>query len=157
MLACVAISLLQQPVIVKRAAVTPEIATVGCAYLATHEFEDEPVPETPVPWSEEDTMALARTISGESYEDKPHDKRKVAEVVLNRLSDGRWGCTVLEVVTAKSQFRGYWKPGREISENDMDVAVQALRDWYANGCESLSEYLYFSRGRNRENMFRKTY
>lgn len=121
-----------------------------------YESTYEPQP-TPDPWTEEDVEALARTISGESYDDKPDDKRKVAEVVLNRLSNGYWGDTVLEVVTLKHQFRGYWKPGRDITENDMEVAIQALRDWYEGGCEPLSEYLYFFKGSNRENRFRKTY
>lgn len=114
---------------------------------------------TPVqnPWAEEEVEAIARTLSGECYEDKPHDKRLVAEVILNRTSDGRWGNTVTEVVTAKSQFHGYWKPSRDISDNDREIATTALCDWYANDRQSLSDYLFFEAGPNRENIFRQTY
>ena len=50
-----------------------------------------PAPEptaTPDPWTADDIEAIARTLSGECYEDKPGDKRLVAEVILNRVSDG---------------------------------------------------------------------
>lgn len=109
------------------------------------------------PWTEEEVEAIARTLSGECYEDKPHDKRLVAEVILNRTSDGRWGNTVTEVVTAKSQFHGYWKPSRDISGNDREIATTALCDWYANDQQALSDYLFFEAGPNRENIFRQTY
>lgn len=109
------------------------------------------------PWTDEEVTAIARTLSGECYEDKPHDKRLVAEVILNRTSDGRWGNTVTEVVTAKSQFHGYWNPSRDISENDLEIATNALRDWHANGCKALSDYLFFEAGTNRENVFKQTY
>lgn len=119
-----------------------------------------PTPEptaTPDPWTAEDIEAIARTLSGECYEDKPQDKRLVAEVILNRVSDGTWGNTVIEVITAKSQFHGYWQPSRDISDNDREIATQALQDWYANGCAALSEYLFFEAGPNRENVFRKSF
>ena len=116
----------------------------------------EPTP-APDPWTAEEVEAIARTLSGECYEDKPGDKRLVAEVILNRVTDGRWGDTVVEVVTAKSQFFGYWNPSRDISDNDREIAAQALRDWYTNDCTALSEYLFFEAGPNRENVFREKY
>lgn len=119
-----------------------------------------PVPEptaTPDPWAADDVEAIARTLSGECYDDKLEDKRLVAEVILNRVSDGRWGDTVIEVVTAKNQFHGYWNPSRDVSDTDREIATQTLRDWYANDCAALSEYLFFEAGPNRENVFRKTF
>ena len=119
-----------------------------------------PTPEptaTPDPWTAEEVEAIARTLSGECYDDKLEDKRLVAEVILNRVSDGWWGDTVIEVVTAKGQFHSYWNPSRNISETDREIAVQALHDWYANDCAALSEYLFFEAGPNRENTFRKTF
>lgn len=148
---------------------------VGCSATPTHEttdleppptqtatptlapvFTPEPIP-TPDPWTAEDVEAIARVLSGECYEDKPHDKRLVAEVILNRVSNERWGDTVIEVVTQKSQFHGYWNPSRGISDNDREIAAQALRDWYANDCAALSKYLFFEAGPNRENVFRENY
>ena len=117
----------------------------------------EPTTE-PYPWTAEEVEAIARTLSGECYEDKPHDKRLVAEVILNRVSHEQWwGDTVIEVVTAKKQFHGYWNPSRDITENDREIATQALCDWYANDCAALSEYLFFEAGPTRENVFRENY
>ena len=118
--------------------------------------EPEVTPE-PDPWTAEEVEAIARTLSGECYEDMPHDKRLVAEVILNRVSNVRWGDTVIEVVTQKSQFHGDLNPSRDITENDREIATQALLDWYANDCAALSEYLFFVAGPNRENQFRENY
>lgn len=119
--------------------------------------ESPTITPEPDPWTSEEVEAIARTLSGECYEDKPNDKRLVAEVILNRTSDGRWGNTVTEVVTAKSQFHGYWKPSRDISDNDREIATEALRDWYTKDCKALSDYLFFEAGPNRENVFRQKY
>lgn len=105
-------------------------------------------------WTESDLQAITRTLTGECYDDKENDKRLVCEVILNRVSSGGFGDTILEVVTAENQFTGYWHPLREASENDLKVAEQALNDWYENDCKMLSEYLFFSAGNNRENEFR---
>lgn len=88
------------------------------------------------PWTDEELSLMARTLSGECYEDKELDKRRVCEVI-----------------TAPNQFQGYWRPSRPVSENDLAVAEQTLEDWYENGCKALSPYLYFSAGGNRENTF----
>ena len=118
------------------------------------EYETPPVPSSGPLWSEEERQAMALTLAGECYNDKVEDKRKVCEVILNRVSDGRFGgTTVIEVVSAENQFNGYWHPSRPVSENDLAIAEQTLNDWYDNGCEPLSEYLYFSAGDNRENSF----
>lgn len=119
----------------------------------TDAIETEPEP----PWSDEEVHAIARTLAGECYDDKENDKRLVCEVILNRVSDSRWGNTVLEVLEQEDQFLGYWSQGREISENDIEVAETALADWYANDCNALSEYLYFCSGDNRENVFRSEF
>lgn len=116
----------------------------------------ESVPENP--WSEEDVEAMALTLAGECYDDKVQDKRLVCEVILNRVSAGNFGgSTVLEVVSAPYQFDGYWTQSRPVSSNDRLVAEQALSDWHENGCEALSEYLFFEAGENRENVFRAEY
>lgn len=109
-------------------------------------------------WTQEELQAIAKTLAGECYDDKPEDKRSVCEVILNRVSDGRFGGdTILEVLTEENQFAGYWKQSRLISDNDLEVAEKALSDWYENDCEPLSEYLFFYAGDNRENVFRSEY
>lgn len=112
---------------------------------------------TEMPWTDEELRAMALTLAGECYDDKEQDKRQVCEVILNRVSDGSWGDTVLDVLTCNSQFGGYWKQSRPVTENDLEIAEQALADWYANDCEALSDYLYFCAGDNRENIFRNEY
>jgi spore germination cell wall hydrolase CwlJ-like protein len=128
--------------------------TVTLSPAVTYAPEPEPTPE---PWTAEDVAAIARTLAGECYDDRPADKRKVAETILNRVSAGRWGDTVAVVVTWPGQFRGYWSPSRDVSADDVRVAETALRDWYAGGCAPLSEWLYFGRGADRENVFRAEY
>lgn len=115
--------------------------------------------ETPAPnqWTDEEIDAVVLTLAEECYDDKVQDKRLVCEVILNRVSDGRFGDSVLEVVSAPNQFAGYWEQSRPISDNDYDVASEALNDWYENDCEALSEYLFFVAGDNRENVFRSEY
>lgn len=120
--------------------------------------KEESLNEPEVPWSEEDIEAIVLTLAGECYEDKTQDKRLVCEVILNRVSVGNFGGdTVLEVVSSPNQFNGYWLQSRPVSENDYAVAEQALSDWYAGGCQPLSELLYFEAGENRENVFRSEY
>ena len=109
------------------------------------------------PFSDEEVEAIVRTLAGECYDDKVADKRKVVEVIVNRVSDGRFGENVIDVVTAKGQFVGYWNQSRPVSESDIQIAEETLTDWYANGCKALSEYLFFSSGPNRENVFRSEY
>lgn len=146
----------QEPEVFETAA--PEILSAHTEAPSSQKPENTPEPTiTPDPWTQEELQALARTLSGECYDDKPEDKRKVCEVILNRVSAGRFGDGIVAVVTAKSQFIGYWNPSRSISANDLEVAERALRDWYAGNCEPLSDYLFFVAGPNRENVFRVNY
>lgn len=109
------------------------------------------------PWTEEDVRAMALTLAGECYDDKPKDKRLVCEVILNRVSHKDFPNTIQAVVSAPNQFIGYEKQSRDVSKNDIDIATQTLQDWYDGRFQKLSEYLYFSAGPNRENIFRKNY
>jgi hypothetical protein len=119
-------------------------------------IETEPIVETE-PFTDEEVEAIAKTLAGECYDDKLNDKRLVVEVILNRVSDGRFGESVIEVVSAKGQFIGYWKQSRPVSDSDIKIAKETLREWYKNGCKKLSEYLFFCAGPNRENVFRTQY
>lgn len=108
-------------------------------------------------FSDEEFQAITRTLAGECYDDKLEDKKKVVEVILNRVSNEKFDNTVLEVVSAKGQFCGYWKQSRPISESDIQIAEETLERWYANDCETLSDYLFFHAGPDRENIFRVEY
>lgn len=108
-------------------------------------------------YSMEDVEAMALTLAGECYDDKPEDKRLVCEVILNRVSNGNFGDTPYEVCSAPYQFSGYAYQNRSVTENDYEIVYQALKDWHDNEYQALSEWLYFSAGSNRENVFRKEY
>ena len=134
--------------------ITSAMPTITTSY-ETPEIIIEPLEEKP--FSDEEVEAIARTLAGECYDDKVADKRKVVEVIVNRVSHGGFGENVIDVVTAKGQFAGYWNPSRPISESDIQIAEETLTDWYANDCKALSEYLFFCSGPNRENVFRSEY
>lgn len=104
-----------------------------------------PVEQTEEPkdvkmFSDEEVQAITRTLAGECYDNKLEDKKKVVEVILNRVSNEKFEKTVLKVVSAKGQ-----------------LAEETLERWYANDCEALSDYLFFYAGPNRENVFRVKY
>lgn len=109
------------------------------------------------PWSEEDVEAMVLTLAGECYDDKPDDKRLVCEVILNRVSSDGFDDTIYGVLTAPNQFDGYWSQSRAVSENDYDIVMQALKDWYGGDCQPLSQWLFFEAGNNRENEFREEF
>ena len=108
-------------------------------------------------WNKDELHAIAQSLAGECYDDKELDKRRVCEVILNRVSNSNFANTVLEVLRTPGAFNGYWKQSRPVSKNDYFVAEQALRDWYDGGCAPLSEWLFFSKGAKRENVFRSDF
>lgn len=123
---------------------------------ATMQATEEPVVKEKL-YTDEEVDLITQTLAGECYDDKLKDKRLVVEVILNRVSNGKFGDSVFEVVTAKGQFAGYWKQSRPVSESDIRIAEETLSEWYANDCEALSGYLFFCSGPNRENVFRSEY
>ncbi len=133
-----------------RASIKPE--------FITSQSEIEYIAEVKQPqWNKEELHAIAQTLAGECYDDKELDKRRVCEVILNRVSNSKFANSILEVLTTSGAFNGYWKQSRPISKNDYAVAEKALQDWYAGGCKPLSEWLFFSKGSNRENVFRSNF
>lgn len=81
---------------------------------------DEPAP-TPK-YSTEDAELLARLLWSECRGENRTGQLAVAQCVLDRLEDGRWGETIAEVISSKRQFA---KPGR-LTEELLSVAVAAL-------------------------------
>ena len=123
--------------------------------LSAHVIENPAQPKEPEDlWTKAELEAMALTLAGECYDDKEQDKRKVCEVILNRVSSDEFPDSILDVITAPNQFNGYWTQSRPVSENDYEVAEQALWNWYDNDCEPLSQWLFFTAGENRENEFR---
>lgn len=131
-----------------------EVTEADETFIFSEEVKDI---ESTIPFTDEELNAIALTLAGECYEEKEEDKRKVVEVILNRVSSGRFGDSILDVVSAKGQFLGYWNQGRPISDSDIKIAEETLIDWYNNDKAPLSDYLYFCTGPNRENIFRVSY
>ncbi len=117
----------------------------------------ETQPQEEQKWTPDELQIMALTLAGECYDDKEQDKRLVCEVILNRVSAGYFGDSIQEVITAESQFTGYWNQSRPVSDNDLLIAERTLEDWFENDCLALSEYLFFSEGDNRENTFRSQF
>lgn len=117
----------------------------------------EPPEETFLPYTPDEVHALALTLSGECYENQEQDKRNVAWVICNRVTDGRFGEGIIGVVSSTKhaiQFSGYWTQSRSISDNDLEIAEEVLAAYYA-GEEPIHDYLYFTGGTGQTNNFRK--
>ena len=97
---------------------------------------------------------VAKTLRGECYEDQADDKREVVKVICNRVSDGNFGNSIEEVITAPRQFQGFG-PDNVPTANDYEIAREVLTEWYDGGGVPLGEYLFFSSGGNHKNIFRR--
>ena len=116
---------------------------------------EQQIDSTPL-YEAEELEAVARVLSGECYDDEIEDKQNVVWVICNRVSDGRFGDGIIDVITKPDQFMGYWAQGREISESDYTVAEQVLNDYF-NGVEPPHDYLYFTGGTGKTNNFSHTW
>ena len=106
-------------------------------------------------WSpaEEDVLALSRMAWGEARGCGERGIEAVMWCAMNRLDIGRWGDTVLKVVSARAQFYGY-NAGNPVTEEIRAIAERVLTAHH-NGEEGIipSDYIYFH-GDGRENIFR---
>ena len=84
--------------------------------------------DTKPKWSKEELQAIACTLAGECYDNQEQDKRLVCEVILNRVSDGRFGDSICGVLMEKNQFAGYWHQSRPVSENDLEIGRASCRE-----------------------------
>lgn len=124
-----------------------------------------PTPDTVLDYvpAVEDVEAIAKTMYGECR-GIPSDMEKaaVAWCILNRLDNGNFGDSVLEVVSAPHQFSGY-KSSHPLREDLVALAEDVLVRWYQekNGVEDVgrvlpSDYLFFV-GDSEHNWFAKEY
>ena len=120
----------------------------------------EPV-ETPKPWTHEEVDALAKMLWGEAR-GVPSETEQAACVwcVLNRVDQG-YG-SILEVVTAPSQFVGY-QDNNPIDEKLWLLCEDVLTRWQREkegetdvGRVLPPDYLWFS-GDSERNHFRNAY
>jgi|GEM_PF-45557 len=90
-----------------------------------------------LPQTAADPLCLATTVYLEARDQSTLGQRAVAEVALRRQSDGRWGTSTCEVVTAPHQFApSIVSPNFRVDSLDawtraMEIAFAAEDDWYA--------------------------
>ena len=103
--------------------------------------------------AEEDVEALCKMAWGEARGCGERGIEAVMWVAMNRLDTGRWGDTVLKVVSARAQFYGY-KASNPVTDEIRAIAERVLTAHH-NGEEGIipSDYIYFH-GDGRENTFR---
>lgn len=103
--------------------------------------------------AEEDIEALSKMAWGEARGCGEKGIEAVMWVAMNRLDMGRWGDTVLKVVSARAQFYGY-KASNPVTEEIRAIAERVLTAHH-NGEAGIipSDYIYFH-GDGRENIFR---
>lgn len=88
-----------------------------------------------LPQSAADPLCLATTVYLEARDQSQLGQRAVAEVALRRKTDGRWGESVCDVVTAPKQFAPtIVNPNLRLSsieawQRAVDVAFEAQKDW----------------------------
>jgi len=99
-------------------------------------------------YTEEDVEALARIVYWEARGECQEGQMAVANVVLNRVRDGRWPDTIQKVIAQRGQFtpyrnKRYFKV--QIPLQFHDIARRALM-----GEQAVPEdYFYFSTGKPR--------
>lgn len=115
----------------------------------------------------EEIEVLTNLLYGEARGlDKTHQSA-VIWVVFNRLDNGKYGKSIIDIATAKNQFTGY-KKGREYKdlkayEQCKELVIDVYCRWYAEqlGCENVGrtlpkDYLWFY-GNGKVNKFRNDF
>lgn len=117
------------------------------------ECENTPVIVEVFTPDDEDVDALCKMAWGEARGCGEKGIEAVMWVAMNRLDTGRWGDSVLSVVSAPSQFYGYSK-NNPVTDDIRAIAEKVLTDYYFDAERLIpSDYIYFH-GDGRENIFR---
>lgn len=117
------------------------------APVVIEEVEETEAPIIDPEYKELLACVIYQEAGGDAYCDEC--RRRVADVVLNRVEDSRFPDSIYEVLTAKNQYgRFYWTdvvwPQRAFNENEKDAVERAYRiaeevlsgqhsDLYGNG------------------------
>ena len=134
------------------AGVPPEVNTEG---LCVHE------PVYKMYYTDEDVVAVAKMLYGESRGCSIDNQQKAVWCVLNRVDDERYPDSIIEVLSQSGQFHGY-SPNHPVWDELTAVAEDVLTRWslekqgVAVNRELPKSYLYFT-GTGRENIFREAY
>ena len=100
--------------------------------------DKSPEPELTYPITQAERDLIAETVHHEAKGEGVAGMAAVAEVILNRLQDGRFGASISEVCTP-GQFHGLKKAGTETVTQNAYAAVSRVFDegLYAGTCGAL--------------------
>jgi len=93
-----------------------------------------------------DLPALGLVVWAEARGETPDGQVAVAQVVTNRRASGRWGQTIAQVVTARSQFSGLWPWGGAANHERVLALARALADGAAVTHEGWRQCVWVARG-----------
>ena len=133
----------------------PEVNTEGlCVYTVKE-------PEYEMYYTQDDVIAIAKMLYGESRGCTVDNQRKVVWCVLNRVDADGFPDTIIGVLSQPDQFHGY-STAFPVWDELAAVAEDVLTRWslekqgVAVNRELPKSYLYFT-GTGRENIFREAY
>ena len=118
-------------------------------------------PEYEMYYTQEDVIAVAKMLYGESRGCTIDNQRKAVWCVLNRVDADGFPDTIIGVLSQPNQFHGY-SPAFPVWDELTAVAEDVLTRWslekqgVAVNRELPKSYLYFT-GTGRENIFREAY
>ena len=132
--------------------VPPEVNTEGlCVHEPTYEMY----------YTQDDVIAIAKMLYGESRGCSVSNQQKAVWCVLNRVDADGFPDTIIGVLSQSGQFHGY-SPNHPVWDELTAVAEDVLTRWslekqgVAVNRELPKSYLYFT-GTGRENIFREAY
>ena len=135
--------------------VPPEVNTEGlCVYTVKE-------PEYEMYYTQDDVIAIAKMLYGESRGCSIDNQQKAVWCVLNRVDADGFPDTIIGVLSQPNQFHGY-STAFPVWDELTAVAEDVLTRWslekqgVAVNRELPNTYLYFT-GTGRENIFREAY
>lgn len=128
------------------------------------ESNTEPVPDKQLiiddelSFTDEEIDYISKTVWGEARGLSKMEQAGVVWTILNRLDNGRFGDSIIDVITAPNQFAGY-KSSHPVDSDIRNLAVDVLERYELeqDGIKDVGRvlpktYLYF-RGTGKKNLF----
>lgn len=130
------------------------------ASIVEPEVVPEPTLDGIVYFTDEEIDYLAKTVWGEARGLSKTQQSAVVWTVLNRLDNGKFGGSIIDVITAPNQFAGY-KASHPVNSDIRNLVIDVL-DRYELEKEGVTDvgrvlpkdYLYFI-GDGKKNLFSK--
>lgn len=128
------------------------------------ESDSEPVPDKQLivddglSFTDEEIDYISKTVWGEARGLSKTEQASVVWTILNRLDNGKFGDSIVEIITAPNQFAGY-KASHPVNSDIRNLVVDVLEryEMERDGIKDVGRvlpktYLYF-RGTGKKNLF----